>query len=189
MDWMNQLGGLLGQYAGAQPQQAAQMPQVHQDFAQVVQHAPPQAISNGLASAFRSPQTPPFAQMAAQLFGGSSPQQRASLVNTLVAAAGPTVISQLMSRGMGGASPLGGLMGMLGAQGGNAPQAQMPQISAEQAQQIPPQAIEELAAHAEQHNPSIIEQVSNFYAQQPALVKGLGAAALVAVLAKMASRD
>ena len=39
-------------------------------------NAPPSALANGIASAFRSDQTPPFGQMVSHLFGQSDPQQR-----------------------------------------------------------------------------------------------------------------
>jgi len=51
---------------------------------------------------------------------------------------------------------------------------------------VPPEAVEELAAHAEKEDPSIIDSISNFYAEHPTLVKGLGAAALTVALAKIA---
>jgi hypothetical protein len=39
-------------------------------------------VGQGVADAFRSDQTPPFAQMMGRLFGQSSPQQRASARTT-----------------------------------------------------------------------------------------------------------
>jgi hypothetical protein len=117
MDWMNQLGNVLGRYANqpgtqpANPQTPAQQGYSQQvssqqgygpvddDYDQVVQHAPPQALAQGLAGAFRSPDTPPFGSMTAQMFSQSNPQQRADLLNTLLRAAGPTVLSQVMNRG------------------------------------------------------------------------------------------
>ncbi|WP_193752511.1 hypothetical protein [Cupriavidus sp. IDO] len=41
------------------------------------------------------------------------------------------------------------------------------------------------AAHAEQSRPGAIDQLGNFYAQHPTLVKTLGGAALAIVLAKV----
>jgi hypothetical protein len=64
MNWMNQIGGLLQQYAGADrsPDSA------ERDFDEVVRVAPREEVSHGLAEAFRSGQTPPFPSMLAQLF-------------------------------------------------------------------------------------------------------------------------
>src|SRR5688500_4916681 len=100
MDWMNQLGGLLRQYADKtddDPYDGAD-----QDFDQVAQRVPPQAMSQGLAEAFRSNATPPFPNMLGQLFGQSDPSQRANILNTLLGAAGPALLSAALSRGGAG---------------------------------------------------------------------------------------
>lgn len=189
MDWMNQLSGLMGQYAGANAQQHPQT--VDDDFDQFTQQAPQSALSQGLAGAFRSSQTPPFGNMVSNLFANSSGQQRASILNTLLAAAGPMVLQQVMSRmggggggGTGAGNPLGGLAGLLGGLGGGG--GQQPHITPQQAEQISPQVVEEIAAQAETQDPSVIDRVSDFYAEHPTLVKGLGAAALAVALAKIA---
>jgi hypothetical protein len=174
MDWMNQLSGILQQYNGAQPQQAPQT--VDDDFDQFAQAAPSSAIADGLAAAFRSDQTPAFGQMVGQMFGNANGQQRAGILNTLIQALGPTVLSQIMNRG-GGLSGLAGLLG--GGQG---------QVTPEQAAQVSPDAVQEIAAQAEQKDPSIIDRLSGFYAEHPTLVKSLGAAALTIALAKIAER-
>jgi hypothetical protein len=172
MNWMNQISGILDQYSGAGA--AAAPSGVHDDFDQLAQAAPQSAIADGLAAAFRSDDTPPFPQMLGQLFGQSNGQQRAGILNTLISAVGPTVLSQIMAR-HGGA----GLAGLLG--GGQQ------QVSPEAAQQIPPEAVQEIAQHAEQRDPSIIDTMSNLYAEHPQLIKTLGAAALTVALAKIAS--
>src|SRR5215467_14745184 len=141
MSWIDQLGGVLEQYTGAATAQAPGT--VHQDFDQVAQTAPHSAIADGLAEAFRSDQTPAFGQMAAQLFSQSNGAQRAGILNTLIAAVGPSVISSVLSGR--GASILGGLSG-----GG--------QITPEQAQQLSPEDVQRVAAEAEKRNPSIIDQ-------------------------------
>jgi hypothetical protein len=106
MEWMNQLDGLLQQYSGAG---AAQAPTtVNDDFDQITQSAPPSALADGLAAAFRSDQTPDFGQMTGQLFNNSSGQQRAGILNTLISVAGPMILSQVLSR-RGGTSGGGGL--------------------------------------------------------------------------------
>lgn len=143
---------------------------VTQDFQQVAQNAPSGNLASGLADAFRSDQTPPFGQMIGGLFGNSNNQQRAGILNQLISAAGPS----LLSSGM-----LGGLAGMLG--GGGA----QPQITPEQASQVSPEAVQQLAEHAHQQNPSIIEQASNFYAQHPTLVQSLGAGSLALIMSRM----
>jgi hypothetical protein len=168
MSWLQQLGGLLQQYAGASPQQAPAS--ADSDFSQFAQAAPPDALAQGIAHAFRSDQTPPFASMVGQLFGQSSPDQQAGLLNTLIAAAGPSVLQQVMGGG------LGGLLG-----GG--------QVSPQQAAQVHPDVVGQLAGYAEQQNPSIIDQLGGFVAQNPGMFQTLGAGALTAALAGMANRQ
>ena len=182
MNWMNQLGGILQQYGGAQAQRAPDT--VHDDFDQLAQSAPQSAIADGLAAAFRSNQTPDFGQMAAQLFSNSSGQQRAGILNTLIRAAGPAIVSQVLSR-RGGSSGGGGLSDLIGLLSGGG----QAEVTPQQAEQIPPDAVAEIAAHAEKRDPSVIDQVSDFYAKHPTLVKTLGAAALTVALAKIAERQ
>jgi hypothetical protein len=168
---MNQLGGLLAQYAGVGAAQASDS--VHDDFDQFAQSAPQPALADGLAAAFRSNQTPAFGNMVGQLFGRSNGDQRSGILNTLISALGPSIVSQFLARR--GDSGLAGLLS-----GGQT------SVSPEQAQQVPPEAVEELAAHAEKKDPSIIDTISGFYAEHPTLVKSLGAAALTVALAKIA---
>jgi len=173
LDWMSQLGGILQQYGGADPNRAPS--NVDDDFDQVTQAAPRDAISDGLSTAFRSEQTPPFGDMLGQLFNQSGGQQKASILNTLIRALGPAVVSQILAR-----RGAGGLAGMLG--GGQE------EVTPEQAEQIPPEAVQDIAAQAEREDPSIIDQLSDIYARQPTLIKVLGGAALTVALAKIAQR-
>ena len=168
MSWMDDIGGLISQFAGGQtpsPQQA------EQHFDQVAQAAPTGALASSLADAFRSNETPAFGQLASQLFNNSNGQQKAGLLNTLLEAAGPALMS-------GGAA---GILSQLTG-GGQHP------VTPEQAQQVPPEVVNQLATHAEQHNPSIVDSVSGFYAEHPTLVKTLGGAVLAVALGKLAER-
>jgi hypothetical protein len=174
MGWFDQVSGLLQQYQGGNVQQPSN--DVHNDFDQFAQAAPQSALADGLAAAFRSNQTPPFGQMLGQLFGQSNGTQRASILNRLISTLGPTVISQILANR--GAS---GLAGMLGSG--------QREVTPEMAEQVSPEAVQEIATHAEQKDPSIIDMASNFYAEHPTLVKGLGAAALTIALAKVAANQ
>ena len=142
---------------------------VTQDFQQAAQSAPSSQVASGLADAFRSDQTPPFGQMVAGLFGQSNDQQRAGILNQLIAAAGTGALSS---------GALGGLAGMLGGGGQS-------QVTPEQARNVSPQAVQDLAEHAHRNDPSIIDQASNFYAQHTSLVQGLGAGALALIMSRM----
>src|SRR5215469_13726565 len=84
----------------------------------------------------------------------------------------PSLLAQL-----GGAG--GGLAALLG--GGS-------QVTADQAQKVSPEVVQQLATHAEKSDPSLIDKASEFYSQHPALIKTLGGAALTIAMSKMAER-
>lgn len=168
MTWMDQIGGLIQKYSGGS---AAAQSNVADDFGKVTQHAPTAALSGGLAEAFRSNSTPAFADMVSHLFSQSDGTQRAGILNHLMAAAGPAA-------GTGGA--LAGLAGLLS--GGRQ------SVSPEQAQQVQPEDVRQLAAEAEKRDPSVIDRASEFYAQHPTLVKTLGAGALAIMMSHMSRR-
>jgi hypothetical protein len=167
MSWTNMLGGMLQQYAGVDPNQAP--PQTEQDFQQVANAAPREHLTDGIAEAFRSNQTPSFGNMLSGLFDRSNPQQKAGLLNTLVGTIGPGMLSSVLARA--GAGTHTGQT-----------------ITPEMAQQIPPQAINQVAEAAEKHDPSIVDRVSSFYSEHPTLVQTLGAGALAVVMGKMAKK-
>jgi hypothetical protein len=170
---MEHVGNILQQYAGASAQSAP--PSANEDFDQITQAAPRSEVADGLAAAFRSDQTPPFAQMVGQLFRNSDGAQRAGLLNTLLSAAGPALLSQVM--GQGGVP---GLQGIL--------QSGQTQVTPQQAEQVAPEAVEQIAARAETQDQSIVDRLSEFYAENPALVKTLGAAAVTFALSHLAKR-
>jgi hypothetical protein len=145
---------------------------VNEHFDQVAQAAPQGSIADGIAAAFRSDQTPAFGQMLGGLFGQSNGDQKAAMLNQLIGSVGPGVLASLA----GG----GALSSLLGSGG---------QLTAQQAQQVSPEQVQQLAAHAEKADPSIIDKASAFYAQHPTLVKTLGGAALSIALAKVAERQ
>jgi len=188
MDWMKQLDGILDQYGTANPSRPPAT--VDQDYDRAVQAAPPAALSDGLAAAFRSDQTPEFPQMASQMFGRAPASQRAGILNALLATVGPLVLQQILARrqqsggrpgGQGGG--LGGMLdGLIRGGGGNA------QVSPEVAQQVPAEVVEEVAREAEKKDPSIVDRISEVYAKQPELLKVLGGAALAIALGRMAQR-
>lgn len=171
MSWTDQIASVLQNYAGGgNPPNHSEL---SDHFNQVAQAAPPNELASGLASVFRSDQTPPFAQMVSQLFGNSNPAQRASLLNTLLSSGtGAGILSQI-AQAAGITIPAGG---------------QTPQITPEQAAQIPPQAIQQAAEHAEKHDPSVIDRVSQLYAEHPRLIQTLGAMAMSMAMSHLANR-
>lgn len=182
------IGNILKQYGGVNPDQPPQ--EVEQHFDQVAQGSPHDDLADGLSEAFRSDQTPPFPNMVGQLFGQADSGQRAGMLNQLIGALGPSVISSILNRGMG--SGAGGGMGNLG--GGvlgsllNGAMGQQMRARPEDVERVRPEEFEELARQAERENPGIIDQMSRFYAQNPQLVKALGGAALAIALGKMSQR-
>jgi hypothetical protein len=162
---------ILQQYGNANTAQPA--PHAAQHFEQVAQEAPPAVVSQGLAEAFRADQTPPFGEMVGHLFGNSNPQQRAGVLNQLLGALGPGLL------GAGASGSLGELMRRLG--GGTT-------VTPDQAASVTPEQVQEVAHRAEQQQPGIVDRISDFYAQHPALVQTLGSAALTIALARMAQR-
>ena len=187
MDWMKQVGDVLDRYGDANPNRPPET--VDRDFDLFAQKAPPAAVSEGLSAAFRSDQTPEFAQMASQLFGRASGSQRAGMLNALLATVGPMVLQQILARRQRGPSsgPAqgGGLGDMLGKiLRGDGP----PKVTPEVAEQVTPQEVEEIAREAEKKDPSVIDRISEVYAQQPQLLKVLGGAALAIALGRMAQK-
>lgn len=162
MGWLNQIGGLLQQYAGGNPQSG----NVEQDYQQVAQHAPPSALAPGISDAFRSDKTPPFGDMVSSMFGQSNGDQRAGILNQLIQAVGPGALA-------------GGLLSRLGGGGS---------VTPEQAQQVSPGDVAVLADHAQKQDPSIIDRAGEFYAQHPQLVQGLGVGALAMIMSRMSQR-
>jgi hypothetical protein len=141
-------------------------------FDRVAQAASPEELGAGVADAMRSDQTPPFGDMVGQLFGRSSPGQQAGLLNQILAGVGPSIAASLA----------GGALGRMLHPG-------QQQITPDQAAQVSPSQVSEIARHAEQHRPEIVDQVGRFYAQHSDLVKTLGGVALTAVLAGMRNRS
>ncbi len=83
--------------------------------------------------------------MVASLFGASNGEQKAGFLNQLLGAVGPSVLSSGL---------LGGLSQFLGA---------AKTITPHQAEQVRPEAVQELAKQAQKQDPSIIERASSFY--------------------------
>lgn len=145
------------------------------DFDEVARQVPPDVLGNGIAQAFRSDQTPSFGTMIGSLLGGSNSQQRAGLLNQLIGAIGPTLLSGIA----------GGALGRLlqGARG-----AATPALTPGDAEQLTPQQMQEIAVAAEKQDPSVLDRAGAFYAQHPELVKILGGTALAIALGQMATR-
>jgi hypothetical protein len=169
MSLIDQVSNVLKQYAGNSTPNPAN---ATEHFDQVAQSAPQSTIAEGISAAFHSDQTPAFGNLVSTLFSQSSGEQKAGILNHLVAAVGPGTLAQLA----GG----GALASLLGAGSTLTPQ---------QAQNVSPELVQQVATHAEKADPSIVDKASAFYAQHTTLVKTLGGAALSIALAKVAERQ
>lgn len=163
------LGNLLQHYLGGEPNGNAG--RALDDFDQVARNAPRSAMAEGVSEALRSDQTPPFSQMVSQLFDRSDATQRAGMLNQLISGIGPGMLSSIA----------GGALGNL-FRGNDAPAAVTPEVAAT----MSPAQVKQIAEHAEQQNPGIVERMGDFYAEHPQLVKTIGGAALAIVLGRVA---
>jgi hypothetical protein len=111
--------------------------------------------------------------MVSSLFSQSNGEQRAGMLNHLIASVGPGTLAQLAG---------GGALATL--LGGGAKE-----VTPQQAQNISPELVQQIATHAEKADPSIVDRASAFYAEHTTLVKTLGGAALSIALAKVAERQ
>jgi hypothetical protein len=168
MNWLNAISDLAQRYSGQGGGASAAPEAPHEDYQQVAKHAPPEVVADGLSQAFRSDRTPAFPEMVSNLFSRSDPNQRAGLLNRLLSAIGPGALAGLP----------GGLAGLLGSG----------EVTPERASQVSPKDVQEIAAQAETHNPSVIDQVSSFYSQHPQVVQALGGLALTIALQHMMKR-
>lgn len=163
---------------------------IEDDFDQVAPALPADALSDGLAAAFRADETPEFAQMTSQMFGRAGGAQKAGILNNLIAAVGPAVLQQILGRRQASAAgtpapaPSGGLGDLLGRvlRGGG------DEVRPEEAEQVDPRDVEDLAREAEKKDPSVIDKISRVFAEQPQLLKTLGGIALAIALGRVAQR-
>jgi len=148
MTILDQLGDILKQYSSKNP------PEAHatDHFEQVATQVPQAHLGEVLTNVFQSPETGSFGDNIASMYQRSNPQQQAGILTQLVQAVGGS--------------------GLLSSLGLNLP-AGAP-VTPEQAQQVSPEAVKEVANQAQQQNPGIVQQAGEFYSQHPQLVKALG---------------
>jgi len=145
---------------------------VHSAYDEVTAAVPHATLADGLGHAFKSDQTPPFEQMVSGLYGQSNPDQKAGLLNQLIAALGPNASQMLTSLGVGG---------LAGAAVGQP-------VTPEQAQQVSPEAVQTIARQASAKDATIMDKAAGFYAQHPTLVKTIGAGALAILMSRISQR-
>lgn len=162
---------ILRHYVDTKTPSDSSLAQEHYD--EVARSAPPDVLGRGVADAFRDESTPSFGDMVAQLFGHSTPQQRAGVVNQLLHSIGPSVTALL-----------GGILSRASAPANGV----VPQLTPAEATTLTPAQVKEIATRAQQKDPDALEKLGDFYSQHPQLVKTLGSAALAVALAGVANR-
>ena len=96
MGVLDSLNDVLKNYTSGQTQNTER---ATDHFDQVAQAPPHNVIADGLAAAFRSDQTPAFGNLVGNLFSQSSAEQKAGILNQLLASVGPGVLAQLLVAG------------------------------------------------------------------------------------------
>lgn len=174
MSFLSAIGDVLKQYSegSGAPGVQQHVEGVEQHFEQVAQVVP-SSLAGGLAEAFRSGQTAPFPQMAAELFARGNSQQQAGILNNLMTAVGPAMLSQFASTVPN--SPLAAML-----RSGSVTPAETANVS--------PADVQALTDHVQKQDPSIIDRMSEIYAEHPTLIKTLGAAALTIAMKKIAEQ-
>jgi hypothetical protein len=170
MGWTETVGDFLKQCTGPGATTAG----AEDHFDEVAATSPSHVLGGALADMFRSKETPPFGQLASQMFGNASAEQKASVLTELLRNAGPSLQAMLSGAGLGALAN--------GVARGEA-------ITPEAASQVPPEVVNQMAEHAEKHDPSIVDRLGSLYSQHPALIKTLGSAALAVTLAKLSNRQ
>jgi hypothetical protein len=159
MSLFDELKGLAAQYTGGAPPQGD--PSAH--FDRISKAVDSSTLAQGIAAAMRSEQTPPFSELVSQLFSNGSADQKATMLNAILAAAPQLthLVPGLSSEGT---------------------------VNPQQATTISPDTVQNLAHQAEQHDPSVVDRLSSVYANHPTLVKTLGTAAMAIAIRKVAEK-
>ena len=134
----------------------------------VVDQASPDVLSQGLRAAFDATDTPSIGNLVGQMFGQSSSQQQAGLVNQIIQALGPAAAGALA----------GGILQKVMKPGAQ-------QVSESEVAQLSPAEVTQVVDAAQAQKPEISQQLSDFYAQHSGLLKALGSVAHQAAAIKM----
>jgi hypothetical protein len=135
-------------------------------FQQVAQSVDRGTLAEGIAAAMRSNDTPPFPLLASQLFASGSGEQKLAMLNTLFSSVPPDLRDQLSA-----------IIPGLG-----------PVTSTTGAEVVPPDAVQQLAQHAERHDAGIVDRMSALYAAHPGLIQTLGSTAMMIAMRAIADR-
>jgi hypothetical protein len=158
MSFLDQIGGVLQQYANGTPPGATRA-QSHADYDKIAAAVPADTLASVIGPALGSLGGPQVRERIQNSAAEMSPRQRGDFMQTL--------LNGLQSSGV----DLGGLLGQLGV---NPAVAQRPQDAT-------PGDVATVAAHAQTERPAVFNQAMEFYARHPTLVKVLGTLAMVKI--------
>ena len=164
MDFMQQLGGLLNQYAGGG---ATDKQQARNDFDQVAGLVPKDLLGSLIGPALSSLGGDQVQERVRNAASEMTPQERGGLLGTL--------LGGLRSSGV----DLGQFLSGLGINAG----------VADRPEQASPDDIAKVATRTKEMNPTLFERAMSFLAENPALVKVLGAAVITLVMKNLVSKS
>ena len=147
---------------------ASQNSQPQTQHVEELQNAPADVLSQGLREAFDSKDTPSIGSLVGQMFGQSSNQQQAGLINQVIQALGPAAAAALA----------GGVLQKVMKPGEQ-------QVDADAVAQLSPTEVTQVVNEAQQQQPELSQRLSEFYADNSGLIKALGGVALLAAAIKM----
>ena len=147
---------------------ASQNSQPQQQQVEELQQAPADVLSQGLREAFDSKDTPSLGNLVGQMFGQSSTQQQAGLINQIIQALGPAAATALA----------GGVLQKVLKPGSD-------QVEAADVAQLSADEVTSVVNEAQAQRPELSQQLSEFYSQHSGLIKALGGVALLAAAIKM----
>ena len=147
---------------------ASQNSQPQQQQVEELQQAPADVLSQGLREAFDSKDTPSIGNLVGQMFGQSSNQQQAGLINQIIQALGPAAATALA----------GGVLQKVLKPGSD-------QVEAADVAQLSADEVSSVVNEAQAQRPELSQQLSEFYSQHSGLIKALGGVALLAAAIKM----
>jgi len=161
---MDQIGGILQQYAGGGRASSREEARAHYD--QISTSVPRDLLGSVIGPAMSSL---PDNEIQERIYNSATemtPQQRGGFLQNLLGGLSA------------GGTNIGDLLGRLGI---NKQVAEQPEVAS-------PEDVAKLATHAQQTNPSLFERAMSFYAEHPGLVKVLGSVAIAAIARKLSER-
>ena len=95
MGWMNQVGNILKQYTSGAAAGTQTAPDVNAHYDEVAKAVPSGTLADGIAAAMRSDKTPALGEMVSSMFGHSTGEQKAGLLNQLLGSLNPAALTQI----------------------------------------------------------------------------------------------